>query len=401
MPNITDVRGEEIKDSRGNPTLNITLVAENLRASAAVPSGKSTGSHEAKELRDDDGLGVQKALAQIKSIIKPALLNSPLNQKTVDDLLIKLDGTPNKERLGGNTLIGISMALARLIAQSKNIPLWKSIAEELGDTTSFPDLYMNIINGGAHADFRLPFQEYMIVFPGSNPRIAYEEGSLIFKKLGKIINTHFGYVPKGDEGGYSPAISSLTEPFELLQEASAGYANITFAIDVAASLLLHDGTYVLGNKKMSPNDLILFYEELTKQFPIKSIEDPFSEDDNALFKSITERLGNNIKIVGDDFTVTNPARVKRAIAEESVNALIIKPNQIGTLTETYEVLNMAKKAGWKSIVSHRSGDTNDSFIADLAVGVGAHGLKAGSPEPPERRVKYERLVEIFEKEMLP
>jgi len=395
---IKKVSGVEIKDSTGRPTLKIVLESENYSVEALVPSGQSAGSREAVELRDGD-LGMEKALEILENEIKPVITGKNLIQKEIDETLISLDGTENKARLGGNTMIGISIATAKLVAKEMNVPLWKSIALENESTIKFPNLYMNIINGGVHADFRLPFQEYMIVVHEKKVSDSYKTGQRIFEKLGEIIKEKFGEVPFGDEGGYSPVCQKIEEPFELLNEVCVKEENVFFAIDAAASEFLKNDEYKILKKKYSSEDLFEIYSGLSSKFNLKSIEDPFGEGSWDDFKKITAQLGQNVIIVGDDLTVTNPKIISEAIEFKAANAVIIKPNQVGTLTETFETVRLAHKAGWKTIVSHRSGDTMDSFIADLAVGLGVYGIKAGSPYPPERRAKYERLVEIEQNEM--
>lgn len=397
MAEITEVRGREITDSRGVPTLEVTVSAGDISECAAVPSGKSTGRYEAAELRDADGRGVSRALALLADEIAPALVGMPVDQRAVDEALIELDGTPRKSRLGGNTMIGVSTAAARVVARSRMLPLWRSIASELRTKPAYPALYMNIVNGGAHADFRLPFQEYMVVVPGT-PRAAYDTGCTIFEHLGSLVKERYGETPMGDEGGYSPDLTDLREPFALLQDAAAGH-EVHFAIDAAASQLMQDGAYLLRSERMDADSLQVFYRSLVED-GVTSIEDPFDEDDFASFAALTAAVGDRALVVGDDLTVTNPARVGDAVAARAANAMIVKPNQVGTISETYDVIRLAHAAGWKTIISHRSGDTLDSFVADLAVGAGAYGLKAGSPSPKERLVKYERLVEIAEREMV-
>ena len=401
MNPIASIIAREIKDSRGKPTLEVILSSSEHIARAAVPSGKSAGSHEAVKLP------VAEALKIIEMIVAPALVGQPSVQEKIDQILLEIDGTENKSKLGGNVMIGVSMAAARLAAAEKGIPLWRLISEENNTTPSFPALFMNLINGGVHADFRLPFQEYIVVLTGPSPRRAYESGVAIFAKLGELIKIKYGTVPPGrdkvpmgDEGGYSPQMTRMEEPFELLNQVCVGAENTFLAIDAAASEFYQDGVYNLSGLNYTSKKLSELYQNLVRQFPLKSIEDPFFEDEPESFKKLTEALGQNILIVGDDLTVTNPKRIGNFIKNQTVNAVIIKPNQIGTLTETYEAVRLAHKAGWKCIVSHRSGDTPDSFIADLAVGLGAYGLKAGSPLRPERKAKYDRLIEINEREMV-
>lgn len=395
---IKNISGTEIKDSTGRPTLKVIMSSENHTVEVLVPSGQSEGSLEAFELRDKDG-GMDKALKVLENEITPALVGRSPEQKEIDDLLLSLDGTANKSRFGGNTLIGVSLATARLAAKEKNEPLWKNIATQSGQIPKLPALFMNVINGGVHADFRLPFQEYMILLKKESARKSFELGERIFDKLGEIIKNKFKDVPFGDEGGYSPICDKLEEPFELLVLASEK-EKISFAIDAAATELYKDGKYELSGKKYTAEEMLEIYKDLINKFPLQSIEDPFEESDIESFRKIVVEMGENINIVGDDLTVTNPARIREISQHKAVNAIIVKPDQVGTLSEVLDAVRIAHEANWKIIVSHRSGDTVDNFIADLAVGIGAYGIKAGSPMPIERRVKYQRLIEIEEQEMI-
>lgn len=396
---ITNCTAQSILDSRGKPTLEVTLSSDNVVVTACVPSGKSAGIHEAHELRDADGVGVQGAIQQIETVIAPAIIGKVPNQKEIDSILILLDGTPNKTQLGGNSCIGVSIAVCRLSAKLAGIPTWKHIAQENGISPSFPKLYMNMINGGVHAGFRLPFQEYIVVIGKENPRESFETGKRIFSELGSRIKAKFGDVLMGDEGGYSPHIDNINHPFEILTSLISSESDTFLAIDAAASEFFKNNSYALNGKSYSSQELTALYKELSLKFPLKSIEDPFAEDELNSFASLMSDIGNQILIVGDDETVTNPERVRMAIKKNAANAVIIKPNQIGTLSEVYDTVRIAREKNWKIIVSHRSGDTMGSFIADLAVGLGAYGIKAGSPIPPERKVKYERLIEIYEHEI--
>jgi len=397
---LTNLSAREIADSRGEPTLEITLQAGELTASAEVPEGRSRGLSEAAEVRDQDGHGVKLALERFEKILTPALLGMELEQKLVDENLIELDGTKNKAHLGGNVMVGVSMALARLIALSRGVPLWRHIASETSSAAAPPRLFMNVINGGVHAGFCLPFQEHMVVLAGASPREAFAKGNEIFDRLGVILEREKGEVSFGDEGGYAPSSRQIFEPFEYLTQAIDGVNDVSLAVDAAASELYKDDVYKLLERAYSKNDLLSLYKEITNRFALESIEDPFEERDFESFATITQVMAGSTLIVGDDLTVTNPRLLTRAIERKAVSGLIVKPNQIGTLTEVYEVIRLAREANVAVIVSHRSGDTEDSFIADLAFGVGAYGLKAGSPRPPERRAKYERLIEITEKEVV-
>jgi enolase len=286
------------------------------------------------------------------------------------------------------------MAALRLEALSAGTPLWKYIAGAAKTTPGFPHLYMNMLNGGAHANFRLPFQEYIVVVGGRGADGAYAKANQIFDVLGTLVERYYGKVAMGDEGGYSPEIKGVARPFELLQDAAGSESGVFLAIDAAASEFFLDGKYVIDGAPFSRDEMLGEYRKLVGTFHLRSIEDPFDEDDLIGFSSITKELGSGILVVGDDLTVTNPRITKMMIEKNYANAMIIKPNQIGTVSEVFMTARIASEAGWKLIVSHRSGETDDTFIADLAFGLGAYGLKAGAPTQRERRVKYERLVAI-------
>lgn len=387
---ITSVSARPILDSRGLPTVETTLVAGELSATASVPSGKSTGSHEAYELRDPDG-GVAGALANVEGEISRALRARDFSSPDeVDTLLIELDGTLNKSRLGANAILSVSIAAQRLFALSEGIPLWQSIANRAGTTPAAPRLYVNVMNGGVHADFRLPFQECILVVEGpTSEALAITREA--FSKLGEWLPTG---TPMGDEGGYAPAFAALDEPFELLDTLVGEFPHTSIAIDAAASELWKDGAYHLLGTAYSPSDLAREYARLVDQFPFHSIEDPFSEDAAEDFARLTAAIGDRVLIIGDDFTVTNPARIDAAREAKAINAVLIKPNQIGTVGEAIKAVQMTHANGWAAVCSHRSGETFDTFIADFAYGVGAHGIKAGGLGQKERLEKYERLLAI-------
>lgn len=395
---INQLSARAIKDSRGNPTIEVTMSRGKLSATAAVPSGKSRGSREAVELRDQDGGGVRAAIASVTGPIAKAIKHLPLDPGTIDKKLIALDGTEDKSKLGANAILAVSMAAMRLAALEEGVPLWKYIAAATKSAPSYPKLYMNMLNGGAHADFCLPFQEYIVVVGGRAPREAYAKANAIFETLGELLKRKLGSVALGDEGGYAPRLGGLERPFEFLADAAGGEAGVRLAIDAAASEFFFDGRYIIEGVPHDAAGLCEIYQTLAKKFALASIEDPFAESDTEAWKKCAGRFGAKLDIVGDDLTVTNPKLVAKAAKEGLANALIVKPNQIGTTTEVFAAAKAARKAGWRIIVSHRSGETTDSFIADLAVGLGAHGLKAGAPTQKERRAKYERLIEI-EKEM--
>jgi enolase len=394
MPTITDVHATEIKDSRGNPTINVEMRSGDFVVRASVPSGKSAGSKEAHELRDADGVGVQSAIERVNGVIRSVILGAPIDYKAIDERLRSLDATTNKSHLGGNAMLGVSIATLRLQSATQNIPLWKSVAHEVGATPSFPRLYMNMLNGGAHAAFRLPFQEYIVSVGGTGPHDSYKKASRIFHALGMLLKKRYGVVPLGDEGGYAPALVGIDTPFQLLKEAIGADSDAVIAIDAAASEFFRDGVYFIEEIPLDSETMRHIYERLVATYPLKSIEDPFDEDDLSAFETMTKSMGERVTIVGDDLTVTNPDITKIMIDNSRANALIVKPNQVGTLSEVFETVRRAKSAGWKCIASHRSGETEDDFISDLAVGIGAYGIKAGAPTQLVRRRKYERLLAI-------
>jgi len=392
--NIETAEVQEILDSRGMPTVEVTLGTRVHTITASVPSGKSTGSKEALEKRDADGRGVSDVCRLLREEIFPVLLSREFtDQRALDTFLIELDGTKNKARLGANGMLAVSIAFAKLSAKEAGVPLWQHIAESETFTPSYPRLYMNVMNGGAHADFRLPFQEYIVVV-GGKPREAYDRAKEVFKTLGDVIRAAVGEVPMGDEGGYSPQFSMLERPFEILNELIHGEDEMFLAIDAAATEFSEQGNYKMLGTTYTRAELVDTYLALIEKFSLRSIEDPFAEDDTEGFSNLLSCSPKDLIVVGDDLTVTNSEVPKEMISMHAGNALIVKPNQIGTLTEVYDTVRLAHTAGWKTIVSHRSGETEDSFIADLAVGVGAYGLKAGAPSQRVRAVKYERLLAI-------
>jgi len=392
---ITSCRAKEIIDSRGVPTLEVEMTSGEFSVSASVPSGKSTGSKEALEKRDEDGRGVSGAIASVNETIAKEIVGSEMDPSDIDQLLLGLDGTDNKSNLGANAILGVSIASTKLAAAVSSVPVWKYIAETNGITPRLPKLFMNIINGGAHSDFRLPFQEYIIVPRDEMVSTSYKKAQKIIRVLGNMLKKRFGEVPLGDEGGYSPIFDSVEEPFEILSDITAD-EDMFLAIDAAATEFYNDGMYNLLGNQYSSEELLSLYKKLTEKFNLLSIEDPFKESDAKSFANLVRDVGGSVFIVGDDLTVTNPSLIMEMIEKKAVNTVIIKPNQIGTLSEVYEAVTVAHGAGWKTIASHRSGETVDSFIADLAVGIGAYGIKAGSPLQKERKIKYERLLEIEE-----
>lgn len=386
---IDRLEAKSILDTRGKPTIETTISANTFSATASVPSGKSTGSHEACELRDTDG-NVTSAIKNVNEEIAKAIVGRRFESPDeLDAFLIQLDGTENKSRLGANAILSVSIAAMRLSAMLEGIPLWRAIAERAKTKSSAPRLFVNVMNGGVHADFKLPFQEYILVVEGKTSE-AFPVAQEIFVKLGEKL----GPVPMGDEGGYAPTFDAIERPFEILSELIKEYPNVSIAIDAAASELFHDGSYKLLDKSYSPDELLALYENLVAHFPIHSIEDPFSENSGEDFAKLTAQLGEKILVVGDDLTVTNPARIKTAVENKEINAVLIKPNQIGTIKEALEAVKETYAAGFKAVASHRSGETMDTFIADFAYGVGAHGIKAGGLGQKERLEKYKRLLSI-------
>lgn len=395
---IENIEVRSINDSRGRPTIEVTMSGGGHSVTASVPSGKSSGTREALEKRDKDGEGVTDAINGLKEQVIPQLVGTTFNNADdVDELLLRIDGTENKTNLGANATLGISFAVTKLFAAQSGVPVWKYIAESQRFTPAFPRLYMNVLNGGSHADFCMPFQEYILVVGGngSRPSIAYPLAQQLFEKLGATIQKKFGDVPMGDEGGYSPTCKSIDEPFEILEALiTDDKENVFLAIDAAASEFYEAGEYEMLGKKYTRKKLLDVYLHLADTYTFKSNEDPFVEDDIEGFTQINGLIGHTVKIVGDDYTVTNPKILTDRIKHNSGNALIIKPNQIGTLKEVYDTVRIAHNAGWACIASHRSGETEETIIADIAVAIGAYGIKAGAPTQKERRVKYERLLEI-------
>lgn len=385
---IDKVEARSILDSRGKPTLETSISANALTATASVPSGKSTGIHEALELRDADG-GVARAIENVNGEIARTLVGNRLSPDELDTALIALDGTPNKSRLGANAILSVSIAATRLAAMLADEPLWKNIAKRGGFTPAAPRLYMNVMNGGVHANFKLPFQEYILVVEGATSE-AFPIAKEAFAKLGEKL----GDVPMGDEGGYAPTFSELEKPFEILTELVSAFPHTSIAIDAAASEFYENGRYTLLGREYSPTELTELYASLVEKYPFHSIEDPFDEESGADFAAFTARMGSRILIVGDDYTVTNPARIETARETHAINAVLIKPNQIGSVKEVIEAVQKTYAAGWQAVASHRSGETADTFIADFAYGVGAHGIKAGGLGQRERLEKYERLLAI-------
>ncbi len=400
MARITHIDAEEIRDSRGNPTLKVTVHAEAVRGIFSVPSGASTGSHEAKELRDADG-GMDRAIAGIKDMLAPTLTGLNVDdQRAIDGKLLMQDGTTQKTRYGGNAILGISAACARAAAAACGLELYAYLRTlaDIAPSQAVPRLFMNYINGGKHAKSGLAFQEHMIVPLTEHVGEALDMARRFQAALEDILTSMYGEhtaSSMGDEGGFVLDETDPEKPFALMSEAAdkaqlAG--KVAFAIDAAASSFYRNGAYRVGEKALSTDDLLALYAKLAGEYPIISIEDPFHEEDFDAFARLRAR--KNARVVGDDLTVTNVHRLEQAIERGSIDAMIIKPNQIGTLSETLETMKHARDNGIDCIVSHRSGETDDDFIADLAFAFGAYGLKAGALRRPERAVKYVRLQAI-------
>ena len=407
MSSIVDVVAREILDSRGNPTVEADVLLESgMMGRAAVPSGASTGSREAIELRDGDkarygGRGVLKAVEFVNTEISEAIVGLDASEQAfIDKTLIDLDGTENKSRLGANALLAVSMAVARAAAEESGLPLYRYFGGMGGMRMPVP--LMNVINGGAHANNNLDFQEMMIVPVGAQSfREALRCGAEVFHKLKAIIDAKGMPTSVGDEGGFAPDLDSHAAALDLIVEAidRAGYKagrDVVLALDCAASEFFKDGVYVLEKKKLSSAQLIDYLADLAGRYPIVSIEDGLAEGDWAGWKTLTERLGRRIQLVGDDLFVTNPRIIREGIQQGVANAVLIKVNQIGTLTETLEAIELAKRAGYGTVISHRSGETEDSTIADLAVGTNALQIKTGSLSRSDRTAKYNQLLRIEE-----
>ena len=403
MSKIKNVIGREILDSRGNPTVEVDIILENgIKATASVPSGASTGEREALELRDHDqrynGLGVLKAVSNVNNIIGPEIIDKEISQwKDIDKLMINLDGTENKSNLGANAILGVSLALIKAAALDENIPLYTYIGKDY----ILPRPMMNILNGGMHADNNLDFQEFMIVPEAPTIKEKVRIGSEIFHTLKKVLKEKGFNTNVGDEGGFAPNFSSNKEALDSIMEAitKAGYTpreDVNIALDVAASEFYKDGYYNLENRKITTDELIEYYQKLIQDYPIISIEDPVDQNDFEGFKKLTEIMGDEIQLVGDDLFVTNKKYLKKAIDMKAGNAILIKVNQIGTVSETLETINLAKENGYKTIISHRSGETEDTTIADLAVGLNLGQIKTGSLSRTDRVCKYNRLIRIEE-----
>jgi len=409
LSKIKKITAREVLDSRGNPTVCVTIFTDKTSASAMVPSGASTGSHEALELRDGDktrynGKGVLKAVDNVNKIISKKIVGLKCeNQKKIDEIMIKLDGTENKSKLGGNSILGVSMAVCKAASLEKDVPLYqyiKNISNNKNKNFMMPVPQLNIMNGGKHAGRENDIQEHLIMpvkFKSFNE--ALRAGVEVYHELGKLLKGKFGSQASllGDEGGYAPKIDDVENRLELIDKAinDLGYKNKIFmALDCAASEFFYSDYYKIGEKNYSPGELIDFYSNLVEEYKIISIEDGMAEDHWNGWKQLNKELGNKIQIVGDDLLVTNVDRIAQGIEDKACNALLLKVNQIGTVTEAIDAAQLAFKNKWNVVVSHRSGETEDSFIADLVVGLNANQSKFGAPARSERTAKYNRLLGI-------
>ena len=417
IPKIKKVDAREILDSRGMPTIEVKLTLDNgLQAKAGVPSGASTGKHEALELRDNDlarfsHKGVLKACRNVEKIISSAIIGQEPNPKIIDKIMIELDGTKNKNKLGANAILGVSLAVARLAALIKNLPLYKYIREEykldrVGDEYVLPTPMFNIINGGKHSDSGLDVQEFMVIPAGKiSFRKKVQVGAEIFSTLRETLKSRGLSIAVGDEGGFAPKLKKTEKVFDLLVtiieliQHRLGTETF-FGLDVAASVFYKEeiNKYLFEGKKRSGDEMLKLYYKWFKNYPLISIEDPFAEDDWTMWPKLTAKINDldSKLVVGDDIFTTNVERFKKGIQTKAANSILIKLNQIGTLTETIDCINLARKNDHQVVISHRSGETNDDFIADLAVAINADFIKAGAPSRGERVAKYNRLMEIEE-----
>ncbi|MFD8559309.1 phosphopyruvate hydratase [Streptosporangium canum] len=406
MASIEGVTAREILDSRGNPTVEVDILLDDgSEGRAAVPSGASTGQFEAVELRDGDerygGKGVEKAVLGVTDEIADEILGfDAAEQRSIDQVMIDLDGTPNKARLGANAILGVSLAVAKAAAESAELPLFRYLGGPNAHVLPVP--MMNILNGGAHADTNVDIQEFMIAPIGAESfREAVRMGTEVYHALKAVLKEKGYATGLGDEGGFAPNLPSNRDALDLILVAieKAGYVpgeDIGLALDVAASEFHKDGVYTIDGKGLSAAELIAFYEDLVTNYPLVSIEDPLDESDWEGWHAITKALGDKVQLVGDDLFVTNPERLSRGIAEGTANALLVKVNQIGTLTETLDAVDLAHRNGYRCMMSHRSGETEDTTIADLAVATNCGQIKTGAPARSDRVAKYNQLLRIEE-----
>lgn len=407
MAAIEFIDAREILDSRGNPTIEVEVILEDgAQARAAVPSGASTGAFEAAELRDGDkdrysGKGALKAVENVVEFIAPEVLGfDATEQRSLDLAMCELDGTDNKSKLGANAILGVSLAVARAAAESAELPLYKYLGGPTANLLPVP--MMNILNGGSHADSNVDIQEFMIAPIGADTFAdATRMGAEVYHALKAVLKSKGLGTGLGDEGGFAPNLGSNREALDLIEEAikKAGYKpgrDVALALDVAASEFYDNGKYKFEGKEISSAELIEYYEKLVDEYPLVSIEDPLNEDDWEGWVTITEKLGDKVQIVGDDLFVTNVERLQRGIDTNAANALLVKVNQIGTLTETIDAVTLAHRSGYRTMMSHRSGETEDTTIADLAVALGCGQIKSGAPARGERVAKYNELIRIEE-----
>jgi len=410
---IKQIKAREILDSRGNPTIEVELITDVGLFYSSVPSGASTGKYEATELRDGGeryhGKGVLKAVRNVNEIISPKLKGKDVTlQKEIDDLMINLDGTENKSKLGANAIVGVSMAVCRAGAASRNLSLYRYIAQVFNSKFKIqnskfkmPSPAFNIINGGVHAGNKLDVQEFMIV-PQIKPfSEALRTASEIYQELKNLLKTQYGKQASnvGDEGGFAPPFQVSEQALDFILKATEnlGYQkSLKLILDVAASQFFAGGKYKMGSRVFTSEGILRYYSDLIKKYPILALEDPLAEEDWNGFQEITKRFGEKVTIIGDDLLVSNPKRIKEAYNKKACNGLLLKVNQIGTISEAIEAAKLAQSYRWKVMVSHRSGETCDDFIADLAVGIGAEFIKAGAPARGERVAKYNRLLKIEE-----
>ena len=407
---VESIHARQIMDSRGNPTIECDITLSNgAFGRASVPSGASTGSFEALELRDGGntymGKGVLTAVKNVNEIIAPAIIGMDAEkQSEIDEKMLALDGTPNKDKLGANAILSVSLAIAHAVANAKHIPLYKHIANIFGNSNPcvLPRPMMNIINGGAHADNGLDTQEFMIIPNGAKNEVeAIRMGSEIFHNLKSILKKSKHSTNVGDEGGFAPNFNTCHEALDTIVEAirTAGYKpgeQVSIGLDVASSEFFDNGVYHFEGQDKTSDEMIDFYEKLIAEYPVISIEDGIAEEDWDGWKKLTEKIGNKCQLVGDDLFVTNPIRLKKGIDNGVANAILIKVNQIGSLTETLRAIKMAQDANYGVVISHRSGETEDTFIADLAVATNAGQIKTGSMSRTDRMAKYNQLIRIEE-----
>lgn len=407
MSRIRQLLARQILDSRGNPTIEVEVITEGLYlGKASVPSGASTGAFEAFELRDTNsklfcGKGVQTAINNISQMIAPELEDLDVcEQETIDQRLIDLDGTPNKSKLGANAILGVSLACAKAASQACGLPLYRYLGGLKARRLPVP--FLNILNGGSHANNKLSVQEFMIAPHGAeNFEEALRWGVEIYQSLKNLLQKKKLSTSVGDEGGFAPELKNNEEALELIVQAIelAGYQpedQVSLALDVAATELYKGGKYILDGKKISQDEMLGYIQNLTQKYPITSVEDPLDENDWEGFSLLTAKLGHKVQIIGDDLFVTNKERLQKGIDQKAANGILIKPNQIGTLTETMDCIDLAFKAGYKAMISHRSGETEDTTIADLAVACGCGQIKTGAPCRTDRTAKYNQLLRISE-----